>query len=141
MNTTSTTYTDPITGETLTINNPPQEQWAIVELMGHVKYGGRVSKDTAFGTGLIRLDVPQEDGSEATQLINPSSLYRLTFCTKELATAAAKLGNPKPYSDWEMKHVLKLDNGETPVPSAPSAYFFGDDDDHHDDDDEDLDRP
>lgn len=114
---------------TTTTPPPTEEQWAIVELMGHVKYGGRISKDTEFGTGLIRIDVPAADGTEITQLINPSSLYRMTFCTKELATAAAKAGNANPYSDWEVGHILKLAGGEF----TPPGSFFGDDDDEDDD--------
>lgn len=79
--------------------------WAIVELMGHVRYGGLVSKDNQFGTAMLRVDVPQSDGSFVSQLINPSSLYRVTFCEEALARAAAEQGNPKPLSSWELRHL------------------------------------
>ena len=70
--------------------------WAIIELMGHVKYGGQVSKDTQFSTAMLRIDVPQADGSFVTQLVNPSSLYRLTLCSEDLARAAAKGNEMRP---------------------------------------------
>lgn len=80
--------------------------WAIVELMGHVRYGGKVSKDNQFGTAMLRIDVPQADGTFVSQLINPSSLYRLTMCAEELARAAADHGNPRPMESWEVRHLL-----------------------------------
>lgn len=36
------------------------EQWAILELMGHVRLSGRVSEEERFGCKLGRIDVPVE---------------------------------------------------------------------------------
>ena len=80
--------------------------WAIVELMGHVKYGGLISKDNQFGTAMLRLDVPQADGTFVTQLINPTSIYRLTMASEALARAAARGGETKPMAEWEVKHLM-----------------------------------
>lgn len=80
--------------------------WAVIELMGHVRYGGRVSKDTQFGTAMLRVDVPQKDGAFVTQLINPSSLYRLTICSEEIARAAASQGDSEPMQAWELNRGL-----------------------------------
>lgn len=79
-------------------------QWAVIELMGHVRYGGQVSKDNQLGTAMLRVDVPQGD-SMITQLINPSSIYRLTMCSEEIAREAAKLGHPKPMGTWELPRL------------------------------------
>ena len=49
-------------------------QWAIIELMGHIRYGGRVGKDSQFLTAMLRVDVPQKDGSFVSQLVNPASI-------------------------------------------------------------------
>lgn len=81
-------------------------QWAIIELMGHIRYGGLVSKDTQLGTPLLRVEVPQKDGSFVTQLVNPSSIYRITMCDETLGRAAADQGNPKPMNSWEVRHLL-----------------------------------
>lgn len=77
-------------------------QWAIVELMGHVKTGGLISKDTQLGTALLRLDVPRQDGRMVSQLINPASLYRVTFAEERLARAAAAASDPMPLHSWEI---------------------------------------
>ena len=108
----------------------PQEAalvWAIIELMGHVKYGGQVSKDNQFGTAMLRVDVPQQDGTFVSQLVNPTSLYRLTMCSEELARAAAKGGQMKPMDSWELKHLL---------PALALRQPHPDEDDHGDPDDD-----
>ena len=104
-----------------------EPMWAIIELMGHVKTGARVQKDTQLGTSLLRADVPQEDGSFVTQLINPASLYRVTFCEERLARACAKQCQAMPFNKWELQHLL---------PAPPRAederaqdYLADDDDD------------
>ena len=109
------------------IDQPEAEKpvWAIIELMGHVKYGGQVSKDHQFGTAMLRVDVPQTDGTFVSQLVNPSSLYRLTMCSEELARTAAKGGQMKPMDPWEVKHLL-------PAPKEP-AVPAGSYDDEEDD--------
>jgi hypothetical protein len=95
-------------------------QWAVIELMGHVRYGGQVSKDTQLGTAMLRVDVPQGD-SMITQLINPSSIYRLTMCSEEIARAAAKAGDPKPMGTWELQH-LAIAAPETAPPDDGSTW-------------------
>lgn len=104
----------------------PAPQWAIIELNGHIKYGGIVSKDTVFGGGLLRVEVPDDDGTGfTTQLVNPNSLYRLTFACEALARAAAREGNPMPFNSWDLEHLVrgKLIN---PQPQLP---FGGEDED------------
>lgn len=80
--------------------------WAVIELMGHIRYGGLVSKDTQLGTPLLRIEVPQKDGSMVSQLVNPSSIYRITMCSEELARAAASQGDSRPMNQWELRHML-----------------------------------
>lgn len=87
-----------------TENNIPM--WAILELMSYVKTGALISKDTQFGTAMLRADVPQKDGSFVTQLINPASIYRLTFCAEPIARACADLCRAKPMESWDLKHLL-----------------------------------
>lgn len=89
-----------------TTATPPAPQWAIIELLGHIRYGGTITTDTQLGTSMLRVEVPQEDGSFVSQLINPASIYRVTFSDEALARAAAILGNPKPISMWEVKHLI-----------------------------------
>ncbi len=105
----------------------PSEEthWAIVELLGHIKTGGRVSKDEFIGAGLLRLDVPQADGSMVTQLINPSSIYRLTFTSEDAARAGARCSASMPIAAWELPQLAAraataaAGNGEDYDPEVP----------------------
>lgn len=108
-----------------------QPQWAVVELMGHVRYGGQVSKDNALGTAMLRVDVPQRDGSFVSQLINPASIYRITFCAEQIARLAASAGDSKPMQQWEISHLLQ----------APEQHKFTEASEHgpEDEGDDDLD--
>ena len=103
-----------------------ESSWAILELMGHVKTGALISKDTQFGTALLRAEVPQQDGSFVTQLINPSSLYRVTICEEKIARACAEHATSKPMNSWELKHLMP----EPPPPlNGPQANADYDDPD------------
>lgn len=81
-------------------------QWAVIELMGHIRYGGLVSKDNQLGTAMLRVDVPMPGGSFASQLVNPSSIYRISFCAEDIARAAAQSGQAKPMHQFELSHLL-----------------------------------
>lgn len=52
---------------------------------------------------MLRVDVPQKGGGGfISQLVNPQSIYRLTFCEEAIARAAASQGNEKPLHQWEL---------------------------------------
>ncbi|HRJ96884.1 MAG TPA: hypothetical protein PLL78_09370 [Fimbriimonadaceae bacterium] len=53
-------------------------QWAVVELMGHVRLVGVLSEETKFGTMMGRVDALQPDGSMVTQWFGGGSVYRIT---------------------------------------------------------------
>lgn len=67
----------------------PQEMWAIVELMGHGQTAGRVEKPTEWGGGLMRVDVPDEDGGYRTEFYSMSAIYSVKFVSEEIARAFA----------------------------------------------------
>lgn len=81
---------------------PPFEGWAILELMGHRRLGGYVAEATVAGAGFLRIDVPGEDGPEATQFYSPSSVYCLTPVTEAMARAVAARNQPQPVQRWEL---------------------------------------
>lgn len=86
-------------------------QWAIIELMGHVKIAGHVTEVEMFGSKLGRVDIPNGDGF-TTQYFNGSSLYRLTPTTEEIARGVAKSNQPAPVYRWELPEVKQLPAGE-----------------------------
>ena len=67
-------------------------QYAVVEMMGYKRLVGRLSQGIA---GLLQLDVPVEGGF-VTQMINPQSIYRLTFVDESTVRAMAKNLDPLP---------------------------------------------
>ena len=62
------------------------EMYAIVEQMGHVRFGARVVQDTSWGITMLKCVVLTEPPSE--RIIHPQSLYALTPCTEEQARTA-----------------------------------------------------
>lgn len=88
------------------------EVWAIVELMGHVRYGGRLTEEQHFGTTLGRVDVPQHDGGFATHFFGGSSIYQVTPCSEETARKVASFSWPRPV------HQAELPSGADPDDAA-----------------------
>lgn len=81
----------------------PYEGWAIVELMGHRRLGGRVSQAEQYGVAMLRVDVPGDDGETiATQFCGGSSIYALTPCSEAAAQAVAKSNRVEPVGRWEL---------------------------------------
>lgn len=78
------------------------EQWAILELMGHVRLAGRVTEEEHFGAKLGRIDIPGPDGRFVTQFFGGGSVYRLTPTTEEIARVVAAKSAPAPVGRWEM---------------------------------------
>lgn len=78
------------------------EQWAILELMGHVKLAGRVTEEEHFGAKLGRIDIPRADGGFTTQFFGGGSVYRLTPTTEEIARHIAQNNQPRPVQVWEL---------------------------------------
>lgn len=64
-----------------------QEQWAIVELMGHAQTAGLIR--TSDLGGLLRLDVPMEEGFR-TEYYGNASIYAIRIVSEEIARAFAK---------------------------------------------------
>ena len=88
--------------------------WAILELMGHRRLGGRVSEATIAGGAFIRIDMPHPNEAgifTASQLYSPAAVYAITPTTEEIACAIAR-GAPEPVSRWDLR-ALTEPAGET----------------------------
>lgn len=84
-------------------------EWAIVELMGHRRIAGRVTEQEIAGRAFLRIDIPQEDGGEATEFYNPASLYGMTPCDEALARVVAREIDRRPVSAYALERVLERD--------------------------------
>lgn len=77
------------------------EQWAVVELMGHVRIAGRLSEVEKFGAKMGQLDIPKGDGFY-TRLFGGPSVYSITLVTEEVARLIAERSDTPPLRSWEM---------------------------------------
>ena len=97
--------------------------WAIVELRGQKRLGGRISEVTVAGAPFIRIDVPHPNDStlvRATYFYNPSAVYAITPTTEEIACAIAR-GAPAPAWEAGGGRRMAVDAGwETRVVSGES---------------------
>lgn len=64
----------------------PDDMWATVELMGHAQTAGRISRPADFG-GLLRVDVPIEDGQFRSEFYGMSAIYAIRIVSEEIARA------------------------------------------------------
>ena len=68
----------------------PFDCWAVVEVMGHNRYAGRVTEQAIGGCAFVRVDVPQiGDRLAFTKLLGQGSIFAITPCSEEAARAAA----------------------------------------------------
>jgi hypothetical protein len=102
------------------------EGWAILELMGHRRLGGRVSEASIAGGAFIWIDIPHPNEAgifTATQLYSPAAVYAITPTTEEIACAIARAvpgqdpsgarsPSPEPVSRWDLR-ALTEPAGET----------------------------
>lgn len=105
------------------------DQWAIVELMGHVRLAGRVTEEEHFGAKLGRIDIPAHDGGFTTQLFGGGSVYRITPTTEQVARAVALRNQPEPVHRWELPAPRAVAEAE---PAYVQEYEPDEDDDPED---------
>lgn len=79
------------------------DEWAIVDVMGHQRYVGRVTEQVIAGTGFVRVDVPATEKVQAwTKLIGTGSIYAITPVTEEIAKAMAENRQAEPIKAFEL---------------------------------------
>jgi hypothetical protein len=107
------------------------EGWAILELFGHRKLGGRLSQVEIAGQGFIRIDVPDVEADQATQFYAPSAVYGITPCTEATARAIAAYQRPQPVTVWEVARGEAITAKGQPDDDDPIDRFLdgGDADD------------
>ena len=71
--------------------------WAVVEVMGHSRYAGRVTEQAIGGCAFVRVDVPAvNDRLAFTKLLGQGSIFAITPCSEEVAKAVAAQSYAKP---------------------------------------------
>jgi hypothetical protein len=87
------------------------EQWAVVEVMGHQTFAGRISEQVFAGAPFCRVDVPATDATAFnaaqpafTKLIGANSIYSLTPCSEQIARAAAASVRARPLNIVQLEY-------------------------------------
>ena len=84
-------------------NGEAFDQWAVVDVMGHQRYVGRVTEQVIAGTGFVRVDVPATDKIQAwTKLIGTGSIYAITPVSEEIARAMVVNRQVEPIQAFEL---------------------------------------
>jgi hypothetical protein len=62
--------------------------WAIVEVMGHRSYAGKVTEQRIAGAGFVRIEIPEVDGKGgAVKILGPRSIFMFHATTEEIVMA------------------------------------------------------
>jgi hypothetical protein len=84
---------------------PNFDEWAILEVMGKTRLGGRVREQHVFGVATIRIDIPDgRGGFKLTRFFHPQALFSITLVGEKEATAVAAYNDAPPVTRWEMTH-------------------------------------
>jgi len=105
---------------------PAFDEFAILEVMGKTRLGGRVREQHLFGVAMIRIDIPDgQGGFKMTRFFHPQALFSVTLVGEKEATAVAMYNDAPPVTRWEMaqKQITGGRNDDDYVDGD-----FGDDD-------------
>lgn len=79
------------------------ECWALVEVMGHSRYAGKVSEQSIGGCNFVRVDVPAFEGQPAfTKLLGQSSIFAITPVSGQVARGMAQQFRNAPISVYDL---------------------------------------
>lgn len=111
------------------------ESWAIVEIMGHQTYSGRVSEQVVGGTAFVRVDIPDVEGQPGfTKLFGGSSIYCITPTTEEIARAMAKRYSRPPLNLYDLPEEWREKIRQPALTHVPDTDDEDFDDDPYSDD-------
>ncbi len=133
----------------------PIPGFAVIDLMGHIRYAGYVSEELVAGVPMLRIAVPVGENTWEVTYQSPASLYAIRPCTEDLARLLAAK-HPLPAADaWDLSDELRQKitqveqlerEGQLPpqYPQRSGRYIdyanFDDEDPAYDDDDLDSDE-
>lgn len=110
----------------------PFDEWAIVELMGHVRLAGHLTEQQIAGGYFLRLDIHGETGPAiVTQLIPPppgGPVYRITPVTEEIARKVGARSVPAPVTRFDLEPPGAAPARAPGEPGAAHAHDCWDDD-------------
>lgn len=98
-----------IVGETLEVieDHPKFREWAVVELMGHLKVVGLCTEATVAGQKLLRVDALNAKGESHTRYFGPGSIYAITPCSEQIARGMAANIGQDPISRFDLAALAR----------------------------------
>jgi hypothetical protein len=73
------------------------DAWAIIEIMGHDRYAGRVTEEAIGGCAFVRVDVPGTPEQAAfSKLFGQGAIFSITPCTEQEALRAVERFQSRP---------------------------------------------
>ena len=78
--------------------------WAVIELMGHRRMGGKIREVSAYGSAMLRIDVfPLEgDTATSTHFYGSTSLYGVHPSSERVARAINDREMPELVTKWDL---------------------------------------
>lgn len=103
---------------------PEFEGWAVVEVMGHRRLGGRARETSIAGAPMLRVDVPKgatEADGYVTQFYSGTSIFCLTPTGETEARAVGRtyLRSNAPVHVYEVEETMR--RAALPAPAVPSG--------------------
>jgi hypothetical protein len=100
------------------------EEWAIVDVMGHQRFVGRVFEQVIAGQGFVRVDIPAVEGVQAwTKLIGPSSIYAITPVSEDVARAMAAKRKSIPIAAFDFtRETMRAGTKHLPFQEEDDPY-------------------
>jgi len=89
------------------------DEWAIIEIMGHDRYAGKVTEQAIGGCAFVRVDVPASGETAGfTKLFGQGSIFSITPCTEDVARAAVKRFESRPIAvaGYTTQHSIPYDD-------------------------------
>lgn len=79
------------------------EQWALLELFGHMRIAGKVTEQSIAGGALLRVDVPETKKCPGfTRFFGISAIYSINPVTEKVARAMAEQMAVMPVTEWDI---------------------------------------
>lgn len=88
---------------------PAFDEWAVVELFGHKRLGGRVRQVELFGGAFLRIDVPDAADGASTHLYGAAAVYGVHPTSEAIARSVAAHHQVQPVQRWELPQQPRCD--------------------------------
>jgi len=84
------------------------ENWAIIEIMGHIKCAGMARTMTFGSTVFLRVDIPETTKQPAhTKMYGMGSIFSISPVTEEVARSHAEAWNLQPIIEYNVQQAYQ----------------------------------